>query len=581
MPQVSRNNLIGYIPQVYQLTKGQSHSITVILYQNAVGNQIEAYTADLIEVKIFDKDLVYKQSYTTDASQIIFGSTQAGTEGHITFAIPQSLGDLLADGSVYAEIKYVTVNNSIILPKLRMASISASGGSSSSGAVVGNTFTIPAPIYNVQSFLHSSNDLPTAGKIVLDSSNPASVTKIVFNNTDTRGKRNSYLENFLVKRFTAESAAVSIAITDTSDTSIYNIYKITGWIRKDLDLDGNTTGITDGIEITVTHESSAVSATESFPFTVGQRVGLLLDAVGVNVNNPSGGSISVIDTDTTVSTVSTIDFGDSASVVDGGNGIAIVTVSGGGSISATDGTTSIDPITGLSFSTGFTITNLGSDLAQIEHVANFNTNQVGRLKELVYENGVASLSVSPTSFEKNLTSGVTLTFNYSTTANDDTVQSATYDGSNVTSNPTGSSQYVNQKTTLSKNFGVTFLNADGITTRIDNNGAGSIAINPQWYGASSTADFNSSSYSNLNSNFTKFVSSSPAKTAAFTATNEYVYFLSTKSNATIYDGNNFNNTSDFTKTTVSVTYEDGTALTLYQYRTNLPKTLSAFTYRIA
>ena len=229
-----------------------------------------------------------------------------------------------------------------------------------------------------------------------------------------------------------------------------------------------------------------------------------------------------------------------------------------------------------------TATNGDADWETVPAIG-FSSNHVSRLIALVYENGVASLSVSPTSFEKNLTAGTNLTFTYSTTANDDTVQAVTWNGTNVPTvlSPNGSETFTAQSDSLGKNYNVTFLNADGITTRTDSNPRTSVAYNPQWYGASSTADFDSSSYSNLNSNFTKFVSGSPAKTAAFTATNEYVYFLSTKSNATIYDGNNFNNTSDFTKTTVSVTYEDGTALTLYQYRTNLPKTLSAFTYRIA
>ena len=53
MPQVSRNNLIAYIPQTYQFLKGQAHDVTIILYQNQVGNQVEAYNAQSVEIKIF------------------------------------------------------------------------------------------------------------------------------------------------------------------------------------------------------------------------------------------------------------------------------------------------------------------------------------------------------------------------------------------------------------------------------------------------------------------------------------------------------------------------------------------------
>ena len=120
MPQVSRNNLIAYIPQVYQLLKGQAHSITAILYQNQVGNQIEASSAQSLEVKVYDKYLYPTANYTFTkaANQITFGTSQAGTEGHITINMTQTQIDALPEGAVYFEIKYVTSNNNIILPKL-------------------------------------------------------------------------------------------------------------------------------------------------------------------------------------------------------------------------------------------------------------------------------------------------------------------------------------------------------------------------------------------------------------------------------------------------------------------------------
>jgi len=231
MPQVSRNNLIAYIPQTYQLIKGQSHTISITLYQNQVGNQIEAYTANSIEVKVYDKDATLKHLFTTANNQIQFGSTQAGTEGQITFTMSQAQVDAIASGSVYAEVKYVTSNNSIILPKLRIAALTAAGGELADGTSTGNVFTVPAPLYSIQSFSYSINDTPGSGKIVLNGSNPASVTKAVFNNVDERGRRNAYLENFLDRRFSIEGSDVSIAITDISDTSIYHLYTVIGWTR--------------------------------------------------------------------------------------------------------------------------------------------------------------------------------------------------------------------------------------------------------------------------------------------------------------------------------------------------------------
>ena len=211
----------------------------------------------------------------------------------------------------------------------------------------------------------------------------------------------------------------------------------------------------------------------------------------------------------------------------------------------------------------------------------FSSTHVNRLIELVYEDGTASISVSPSSFEKNQTGGISVTFTYSSTLNDDTVQSATYGGTDVTSNPSGSETVTGVTTNTSKAFNVTFLNSDGTTTRNDNNSATATGLDPQWSGVSTDTTMNSKTYSQLNSALTKFVSSGTARNITVSPSNEYVYFLSKKNNATIKDGNDFNNTSDFTKSTVTVQYENGTTFTLYQYRSNTTKTLSNFTYKLS
>jgi hypothetical protein len=618
MPQVSRNNLIAYIPQVYQLLKGQAHSITTILYQNQVGNQIEASSAQALEVKVFDKYLYPTASYTFTkaANQITFGTAQAGTEGHITINMTQTQIDALPEGAVYFEIKYVTANNNIILPKLKVADLSAAGGVSPSGAVSGNVFTIPAPLYRVQSFLYSSNDLPAAGKIVLNSSNPASVTKALFNNTDERGKRNAYLENFLVKRFSEGSSDITIALTDITDTSIYHLYTVSNWTRKDLDGDAATAGIGDGIELTLAWESSSVSQNATFPFAVDQRIGILLDAIGTGNGGGGGSSLSVSAGQTTFPNVINIDFVSGATIVDGGNGTVQVTISGGsgekgetgatgpagpagpagaagakgekgdsngggGSIAVGDGSTSVDPASTLSFSTGFTVSDLGSGEAQVEHVATFSDNQVTRLKELVYEDGTATLSRTPSTFEKNLTAGTTVTFNYATTPNDDSVQSATFDGNNVASNPTGSQQFTAVKTTLSKSFNVTFLHSDGVTTRNDNNSATATALDPQWKGsAANNNGFDGSTYANLNSNLTKILQSGFGTSITVPA-GEYGIFISKNSGRDIVEqGTGFAIASSaYSETSITVQYEDGTSLSLTQYIVNPSN--GTFTYTLS
>lgn len=211
----------------------------------------------------------------------------------------------------------------------------------------------------------------------------------------------------------------------------------------------------------------------------------------------------------------------------------------------------------------------------------FSGTHVSRLIDLVYEDGTASISRSPSSFEKNLSGGVSVTFTYSSTLNDDTIQSATYNGNDVTSSPNGSDTVTGVTSNVSRAYNVVFLNADGVTTRNDNNSTTASAIDPQWSGVSSDTTMNGKTYSQLNSALTKFVSGGTARNITVSPSNEYVYFLSKNSNATIKDGNDFNNTSDFTKSTVTVQYENGTTFTLYQYRSNTTKTLSNFTYKLS
>ena len=211
----------------------------------------------------------------------------------------------------------------------------------------------------------------------------------------------------------------------------------------------------------------------------------------------------------------------------------------------------------------------------------FSATHVNRLIGLVYEEGAASISRSPSSFEKNLSGGVSVTFTYSSTLNDDTIQSATYNGNDVTSSPNGSETVTGVTSDVSRTYNVVFLNADGVTTRNENKSTTATGINPQWSGVSSDTTMNGKTYSQLNSALTKFVSGGAARNITVSPSNEYVYFLSKNSNATIKDGNDFNNTSDFTKSTVTVQYENGTTFTLYQYRSNTTKTLSNFTYKLS
>lgn len=110
---------------------------------------------------------------------------------------------------------------------------------------------------------------------------------------------------------------------------------------------------------------------------------------------------------------------------------------------------------------------------------------------------------------------------------------------------------------------------------------------PQWYGSSTDTTF--STYSGISSKLTKVVQASASITAAFSPSNEYVWFVSNKNNAVIRDGNDFvqsigswgDASTEFWAKSLTMTLANGsTSGTVYLYRTRLTKNLSSFTYKI-
>ena len=209
----------------------------------------------------------------------------------------------------------------------------------------------------------------------------------------------------------------------------------------------------------------------------------------------------------------------------------------------------------------------------------FTPSQIEDLLDLIYSNGTVNISASPTSgLEK--TKAENINFTFSVTLNDDTISTAIFDSLDVTSNPNGSQLYENITSTISKTYKVTFTK----DSRVVNKSATATFRDPQYLGVSSIENFNGSTYSNLNSNLTKKLQSGTGMSQALppgTVTDEFVYFLTKNSNATITDQNGFNNTNDFNKTTITVEFFDGSSQTLTQYRTKNTKTfIEPITYTI-
>ena len=209
----------------------------------------------------------------------------------------------------------------------------------------------------------------------------------------------------------------------------------------------------------------------------------------------------------------------------------------------------------------------------------FTAAQIEALKNLIFSEGTANLSVSDSSFEKNKSTNIT--FIYSFNSNDDVFSSATFDNVDITNNPNGSQLYTDVTESLSKTYVVTFAPSEtNINSRNVSVSKTAIARDPQYFGISTIESFNGFTYEDLNNALTKKVQQGDNITQEVSPTDQFVYFLSTNANATITDGNGFDNTENFNNTSITVKYSNGKNQSLNQYRTKQIKTLTNFEYNI-
>jgi hypothetical protein len=204
---------------------------------------------------------------------------------------------------------------------------------------------------------------------------------------------------------------------------------------------------------------------------------------------------------------------------------------------------------------------------------------IARLKELIYEESSISLNASPSTFEKNLTNGVDVTFTYTVSENDDVIQSADFDGTDVSSNPDGSQTFTSLKNSLSKIYSAVLLDTNAGENKNLSRTFEAQALTPQFKGSSnSNAGFNGQDYSSLNGALSKILQSSTT-TSIIVPANKYGVFLSTKSGADIIEeGTGFALSSGYIETPITVEFQDGTALNLIQYIIN--KATAEFTYKL-
>ena len=221
-----------------------------------------------------------------------------------------------------------------------------------------------------------------------------------------------------------------------------------------------------------------------------------------------------------------------------------------------------------------------------DDIVNFTDENIGRLLDLVFEALTTSGSASPSTFERGVATNVT--FNYSIDTNDDTITQIVWDGNTITTPPfptTGSASEIGATNTVSRTLEVDIQRSATIPDLV----LTSRALIPQWRGVSAL-DTLDGTYTQLNTELNKVVQNGDNQTFVFVLSNSYAWFVSTNNNATILDGNGFNQSisalddqdgvSEFYRSTFTATLADGTTTTLYTYRTRLVKN-TTITYQLS
>lgn len=210
------------------------------------------------------------------------------------------------------------------------------------------------------------------------------------------------------------------------------------------------------------------------------------------------------------------------------------------------------------------------------------------LMALLYKNSVSSISVAPAIGEKGVS--VPLTVTYNILSNDDLFTAATINNGiesvlefvdNGVQNVSGGSRLSSLVFVLGMKYSRRNNPIEELKT------AGYTAVIPQWSGISALADF--TTYAGISAALTKYVQSSQTISRQFSPAGQYLWFVSTKNNALIQDGNNFTQTvgnwndgvSEFYKKQISLALNDGTLADVYLYRTRNLKTFGNLTYKIS
>lgn len=227
----------------------------------------------------------------------------------------------------------------------------------------------------------------------------------------------------------------------------------------------------------------------------------------------------------------------------------------------------------------------------VEVPEQFTPAQVADLLGLIYVDFTSTITLTTPTGERGVS--VTPTVNYNITSGYDVITAATITApvGNVLADVDGGAKSKSGGANVaSKTYtlAITYTR-NGVAQPVNNKSATYTAFVPQWAGWSSLTDFTTYAGITGASTLQKYLQSSASISKVNNPVNDYIWFISNKSSATVLDGNNFvqsvgnwsSTTSEFISKSLVLTLADGvTTSTVYLYRSYAPKTLTSFTYKI-
>lgn len=270
MPQVTHEDIIGYIDNTINVTQGDSQVYTIKLYRDRVGGNLNPSLYSSFTMNLLDESSNLIAQYAMPRVYGVSGelnliNTDPETQAVFQFELAKLQTLNLPAGKIYVNI--VVTNDRInptkiySLPNLEIGAILFNENrhdpslykSTQRSSGIGVSASMD-PYYKVQ---HIDGSVPIGqGNLSLDSGSPGEVTKMTFMNSDFDGIRVSVLENFLINRIDRDGIEGTITLINRDDTAQYSIFNVVDWYRVNCGSGNCVDDIDDAIQLIVAHEMS-------------------------------------------------------------------------------------------------------------------------------------------------------------------------------------------------------------------------------------------------------------------------------------------------------------------------------------